>query len=216
MKKSTVFNSLSVMGIGVVAILVIGLLFITSPNWLNANLATPSANVVGTSFPSATKQSTQSATSTDVGIKETVAAGATQERATSPIPSPIPQPTGIYENENIKAQWLKQGFEVQNAWAGLVDGNQIGIWAGAYASNPDQGVLQLIIILPYRTYQEEFVADGQHGALHITFEQNNRLILSATDQTTFYFDVPARRFVSSLNEIVPSAEPPPTYTPYAP
>jgi hypothetical protein len=49
--------------------------------------------------------------------------------------------------------------------------------------------------------------------VRVVSEQDNRLTLVTTDGTTYYFDVPARRFVVSLAEAVPSATPPPTYTP---
>jgi hypothetical protein len=47
-------------------------------------------------------------------------------------------------------------------------------------------------------------------------EQNHRLTLVSTDGTTYYFDVPARQFVASPDEVVPTATPPPTFTPYPP
>jgi hypothetical protein len=50
--------------------------------------------------------------------------------------------------------------------------------------------------------------------VRVVSEQNNRLTLVSTDGTTYYFDVPARRFVDSLNEVVPSATPPNTFTPF--
>jgi len=40
-----------------------------------------------------------------------------------------------------------------------------------------------------------------------------RLILSSEQGQTFYFDVPALRFVESLEEVVPTVTPPPTFEP---
>jgi hypothetical protein len=54
-----------------------------------------------------------------------------------------------------------------------------------------------------------------HGGVRVIAEQNNRLILQAIDGEIFYFDVPARRFVNSLSEVVPTATLLPTRTPYA-
>jgi hypothetical protein len=39
------------------------------------------------------------------------------------------------------------------------------------------------------------------------------LILNSEGGTTFYYDLPSARFVSSLSEVVPSMTPAPTYTP---
>ncbi len=44
-------------------------------------------------------------------------------------------------------------------------------------------------------------------------EFNNRLVLVAEDGTVFYFDIPARRFVPSLTEWVPTPTSTPTNTP---
>jgi hypothetical protein len=49
--------------------------------------------------------------------------------------------------------------------------------------------------------------------VHVIAEQNNRLTLQAVDGEIFYFDVPARQFVASLTEVVPTATPLPTLTP---
>ncbi len=54
------------------------------------------------------------------------------------------------------------------------------------------------------------------GPVRIVGAQGQRLILKTDIGTIFYFDLPSRRFVSSLTEIVPTATPPatPTGRPY--
>ena len=68
--------------------------------------------------------------------------------------------------------------------------------------------------LPSHIFSEMNWTPTKHGGVRVVAEQNNRLTLQAIDGTLFYFDIPARRFVDSLSEVVPSATPPPTYTPY--
>ncbi len=72
------------------------------------------------------------------------------------------------------------------------------IFAGAYAADPAQGALQMVMILPDRTLQETHPTDTKHGALTVLAQTGNRLTLQAMDGAVFYFDVPARRFVASL------------------
>lgn len=59
-------------------------------------------------------------------------------------------PTGIYDDAYYKAEWLKQGFVVQNAWFGLEGGNVVTVYAGAFADDPKQGALKLVINLSDR------------------------------------------------------------------
>jgi hypothetical protein len=79
--------------------------------------------------------------------------------------------------------------------------------------DPQQGVLYLM--LNY-TYEEAFPTAAKHGALRLTAEQNNRLTAVAADGAIYYFDVPARRYVASLDEVVPTATAYPTVTPPVP
>jgi hypothetical protein len=71
----------------------------------------------------------------------------------------------------------------------------------------------LFLNLPTRGFDEQILTPTQNGGVHVVSEQKDRLTLVSTDGTTYYFDVPARRFVASLTEVVSSATPPPTYTP---
>jgi len=108
------------------------------------------------------------------------------------------------------------GLDALNGWFGFVDGNKIVIYAGSLLDDPDQGVIAILITLPYRNFSEKVLTPAQRGGVRVVAEQNNRLTLQSADGETFYFDVPSRRFVASLTEVVPTATPPPTYTPYAP
>ena len=121
-------------------------------------------------------------------------------------------PTGIYDDMYVKAEWKKLGFIVQNAWFGLDSGRYVGVYAGALANDPQQGALELLVTLEDRTVTGEFLTPEKHGSLKVVEETNNRLTIEAEDGTRFYFDVPGRRFAISMDERVPSATVPPTYT----
>jgi len=99
-----------------------------------------------------------------------------------------------------------------------VDGNNVSVFAGAWAADPDQGTLQVIWKVYYlgRSIKGQYVTPGRHGSVHITVGENNRLTLVSTDGSTFYFDVPGLQFVPSLTELVPTITPPPNNTPQFP
>jgi hypothetical protein len=125
-----------------------------------------------------------------------------------------PKPTGTRESDIY--QWASGkllGLDTQNVWVGLVDGNEADVTAGALLDDPEQGAIYLVVSIPRGGVMEQILTPTKHGAVRVVSEQNNRLTLVSTDGTTYYFDVPARRFVNSLTEVVPSATPPATETP---
>jgi hypothetical protein len=124
------------------------------------------------------------------------------------LPGTIP-PTGTFVDVYTLATGQKYyGINVKNAWFGQVFGMSIGVYAGAEPDDPSQGVINLSpdVINHIRT-------PGKDGAVLVASEFNNRLVLVAEDGTVFYFDIPARRFVSSLTEWVPTPTSTPTNTP---
>lgn len=148
---------------------------------------------------------------------ETLIARATTaifEFTSSPYPTSLPGDAGIHEgDEYTRIEMLKIGLQVENSWGGVVEGDKVSIWAGALVSDSAQGVVYVIYIYPYRTWKMQFPTSEKHGSLRVTAEQNNRLELLAADGSIFYFDVPGLTFVSSPTDAVPTATPPPTYTP---
>ena len=85
---------------------------------------------------------------------------------------------------------------------------------GYVLESPTQGVIQVYIWPHYSDspYQNDVIIESpvQAGELTITGAVGERLIITSKQGQTFYFDVPALRFVDSLEESVPSATPPPT------
>jgi hypothetical protein len=129
--------------------------------------------------------------------------------------TPVIPPTGTREDERVKPSGVKLGLDALNGWFGIVDGNRVSIYAGALLEETDQGAIVILISLPYRNFDVLILTPTRHGGVRVISEQNNRLTLLAVDGEIYYFDIPARRFVTSLTEIVMTATPPPTYTPYA-
>jgi hypothetical protein len=135
-------------------------------------------------------------------------------------PSPTPPitypPTGTYVDFRTLSSGAQNGLDPQNGWFGLFNEQPVNIFAGALVGDKDQGAIFIFMELPKRGYLELILTPTKHGGVRVVSEQNNRLTLVSTDGTTYYFDLPARRFVASLTEFVPSATPLPTYTPFPP
>ncbi len=126
-----------------------------------------------------------------------------------------PFPTGTREGDMVKFSAEKLFLDGLNGWDGYLDGNSVVIYAGSQPEEPEQGAIVILIRLPYRFLSEKVLTPTKHGGVRVIAEQNNRLILQAVDGQLFYFDVPARRFVASLTEVVPTATPPSSLTPTA-
>ncbi len=136
--------------------------------------------------------------------------------ATTPSPTPIRTfpPTGTLEGERVKPSGKTMGLDAQNAWYGLLDGRPVSVHAGALLEDSSQGAIFISAELLGPGVNELILTPTKHGGVRVVSEQNNRLTLVSTDGTTYYFDVPARRFVDSLTGVVPSATPPFTFTPF--
>jgi hypothetical protein len=140
--------------------------------------------------------------------------GATWSAITrTPFPTQVPFPTGTREGEMVKFSAEKMFLDALNGWGGYLDGISVVIYAGSQPEDPEQGAIVILFNLPYRFFSEKVLTPTKHGGVRVVAEQNNRLTLLAADGENYYFDVPARRFVASLTEVVPTATPPPTYTP---
>ncbi len=133
--------------------------------------------------------------------------------ATTPSPTPpvtIP-PTGTWEDMYVKPSGEKLGLDAINAWGGIWDGTQVSVYAGALLDDPNQGA---IFILIHLVIADQFLTPTKHGGVRVVSERNNRLTLVSTDGTTYYFDIPALSYVSSLTAFAPSITPAPTRTPF--
>jgi hypothetical protein len=136
-------------------------------------------------------------------------------QASTPLPTEkaIYLPTGTMENgsEMVAGKLLR--INALNGWSGIWDGKAIAIYAGATSDDPDQGVIAVAInSAPFG----KFPTPTKHGGVRVVSEQDNRLTLVSTDGTTYYFDIPAMSYVSSLTVFAPSITPWPTRTPFPP
>lgn len=117
-----------------------------------------------------------------------------------PIQNP-PRPTGILETGG--GDFPGDLFTIINSWQNARDNHWSLIYAGAYAQEPEQG----IVIASGVPHDIVFETPMRAGSVRIVDETNFRLTLLAEDGTVFYFDVPGLRFVDSLTEIVPTITP---------
>jgi hypothetical protein len=134
----------------------------------------------------------------------------------TPFDTPVPLPTGTREGERVRFSAEKLFLVGINAWDGYQDGFSVVIYAGSLPEDSEQGAIVVVSRQPYRLFEEKVLTPTKHGGVRVVAEHSNRLILQAVDGEIYYFDLPARRFVDSLTEVVPSATLLPTSTPFVP
>lgn len=122
------------------------------------------------------------------------------------------RPTGIYD---AGAEFYHEGFRMQNAWQGLVDGYWANVVAGTHSSDPEQGVIFSRWEFPNAAIGSFFNIPVRAGSVRIVAEQDARLTLEAADGTVFYWDIPSQSFVASPEAVAATITPPPTHTPTA-
>jgi hypothetical protein len=122
-------------------------------------------------------------------------------------------PTGTREGERIKPSGEKMGLDAQNAWVGILNRRPVSVYAGALSGVPEQGAIYIFVELHNTGVNELILTPTKHGGVRVVSEHHNLLTLVSTDGTTYYFSIPARRFVASRTEVVPSATPPNTFPP---
>jgi hypothetical protein len=180
---------------------------------LSTSTPLPTDPPTATDVPTPDEQATWDYIATDDAWKQIV--GITAAYLATNLPTATAGPTGIYDNQYVKAYLSKYGFDVENAWFGLVNSNHVSVFAGAPHDNPAQGTLRVYLDLPEGLHEQDYPTPISAGTVRVVAEQNNRLTLISTDGTTFYFDVPGLQFVDSLTEIVPTITPYVSETPGA-
>ena len=142
-------------------------------------------------------------------------------QATAFLPDPSDTPLGAGALFTGSGPFSSQSFYLESQWYEDVDAGNRRIFVGvgsiglAGASKPtDQGVVFVaeakwvdgnVVFL--EGAKGEYQTAQAAGSLHITDASGARLVLESSKGTVFYFDVPSRQFVDSLN-----ATPPPTVT----
>ncbi len=127
-------------------------------------------------------------------------------------PIPTGTDTGVFTLNTSERYYF---LDPKNSWFGRVNGLAARVDAGTLPENPSQGAIHLNMDLPDGSgIMEQILTPGKDGAVLVASEFNNRLVLVAEDGTVFYFDLPARSFVSSLTEWVPTPTSTATNIPY--
>ena len=117
--------------------------------------------------------------------------------------------TGIIQYPSVP--FSTSMYRITNAWQDLVNGEYVLVFVGTRASDPEQGVVIVMVDPPHLTGVYE--TPTRSGAISITDVAGLRLVIqSSSTGEIYYFDVPAQKFVSSLDEVVPTATTIPTRT----
>jgi len=102
-------------------------------------------------------------------------------------------------------------FSPTNLWQGWLSAGWVQVYAGGDAENSNLGILWVIVenSADFGMYP----APGQGGALRIIQAQGARLTLENEAGQRLYFDLAARSYLSSADELVPTLVPLPTFSP---
>jgi hypothetical protein len=122
--------------------------------------------------------------------------------------TPAPFVTGIFEGQP-GAYFHAFEAKIENHWKGIVNGNRVIVFAGAWVKDPSQGFVAV------QTAPEKgkpiwgyYPSAEKSGALRIVDAKGSRLIIQpANDKNLLFFDVPALSFVKSLDEVVTPSTP---------
>jgi hypothetical protein len=125
--------------------------------------------------------------------------------------------TGIFEGQP-GAYFHAFDAKIENHWKGIIDGNRVIVFAGAWVSDPSQGFI--IVQTAPSTGQAVwgyYPSETKSGALRIVDAKGSRLIIQpAKDSNLLFFDVPSLFYVNSPDEIVIQITPTETSNPIQP
>lgn len=117
--------------------------------------------------------------------------------------TPYPFTQGIFEGQP-GAYFHAFEAKIENHWKGVINGNRVTVFAGAWVDDPDQGFLA-VQIAPSKGKATwgYYPSPVKAGALRIIDAKGFRLIIrQANDENLLFFDVPALVFINSTDEIV--------------
>lgn len=96
-------------------------------------------------------------------------------------------------------------FLAENAWRQDMGDGYVLVIAGYSPKNPEEGLLFVTIDRKNMFTTRTFIAPGYSGSIRIEKAVGMRLVLTAKNKATLYFDIPGLRFVNSLKDVVPTA-----------
>jgi hypothetical protein len=120
-----------------------------------------------------------------------------------PTRTPYPFVTGIFEGQT----GVFHSFEakIENHWRGIINGDRVFVYAGAWVSDPSQGFIA-VHIYPGKSHAPHgniYPSPTKSGALRIVDVKGSRLVIQqANDKKILFFDVPSQSYVNSLDEVV--------------
>ena len=120
-----------------------------------------------------------------------------------------PRVTGIVAD--APAPFPSVAFTAGNQWQGYLNERWIQVYAGALGSDPTRGVL--VIVAENGGGTDWVLTPAGSGLLTLVAETNNRLTVASAGGETYYFDVAARAFADSLEQVLPTLIPLPTPNP---
>jgi len=127
-------------------------------------------------------------------------------------PTPLPTMALTPGVEQFPSELYEQYALFANSrWQGEVNGQRVVVLAGYLSDDPQQGVL--LVLVPDTADRGIYPAPQTGGALHISSADGARLILTDDAGAEFIFDVAARAYLSSPDQVLPTLAPQPTFTP---
>lgn len=127
-------------------------------------------------------------------------------------PTELPTPERTPGVEQFPAELYEdlQG-KLNSRWQGEVNGQWVTVMAGTQLADPPQAAVWVFV--ENTDDRGVYSAPDAEGALQIASADGARLTLQDAAGTAFYFDVAARAYLTSPEEILPTLAPVPTNTP---
>jgi hypothetical protein len=110
---------------------------------------------------------------------------------------------GMIENPSVPMSG--SAFLAENAWRLDMGDGYVLVIAGYSPKYPEEGLLFVTIDRKNMFTTRTFIAPGNGGSIRIEKAVGMRIVLTAKNKDTLYFDIPGLRFVNSLEEVVPTA-----------
>ncbi len=118
--------------------------------------------------------------------------------------TPTPFKTGVFEGQP-GAYFHAFEAKIENHWKGIIVGNRVTVFAGAWVNDPSQGFIAVQTAPARGQAVWGYYSPGtaKTGALRIVDAKGARLVIQqANDNKMLFFDVPSLSFVGSLEEEV--------------
>jgi len=122
--------------------------------------------------------------------------------------TPYPYLQGIFEGQP-GAYFHAFEAKIENHWKGVINGNRVIVFAGAWVKDPDQGFLAVQTAPSKGKPVWNFIPSAtKAGALRIVEVKGSRLIIQQeNNKHLLFFDVPTLSFINSLDEVVTTSPP---------